>query len=133
MKLLKLIKQHKTERKFKSYNELIIIESRTYYWIIISLLHKHPVIEYEIEIFEWKLSNGIKLFNTLAASYEYCRNSTDNLPLPVQTQLSEKLITFSWFFIAFFQSALNFAHLEKKISLIAQVFLNLLTPKDVFP
>ena len=47
-------------------------------------------------------------------------------------QLSGKLMTFSGFFIAFLESALNFAHLEKKITLIAQVFLNLLTPKDVF-
>ena len=38
----------------------------------------------------------------------------DNLPLPVQMQLSGKLMTFFWFFIAFFESALNFAHLEKK-------------------
>ena len=47
-------------------------------------------------------------------------------------QLSEKLETFSPFFIAFFESALNFEHFEKKISLIAQVFLKLYTPKDVF-
>ena len=46
-------------------------------------------------------------------------------------QLSEKLETFSGFFIAFFESALNFEHFEKKMSLIAQVFLKLLTPKDV--
>ena len=43
-------------------------------------------------------------------------------------QLSEKLETF---FIAFLESALNFEHFEKKMSLIAQVFLKLLTPKDV--
>ena len=47
-------------------------------------------------------------------------------------QLSEKLETFSPFFIAFLESALNFEHFEKKMSLIAQVFLKLLTPKDVF-
>ena len=34
--------------------------------------------------------------------------------------------------IAFFESALNFEHFAKKSSLIAQVFLKLLTPKDVF-
>ena len=68
----------------------------------------------------------------LTANYEYSRSNTDNLPLPVQMQLSEKLETFSRFFIAFLESALNFEHFEKKMSLIAQVFLKLLTPKDVF-
>ena len=47
-------------------------------------------------------------------------------------QLSEKLKTFYGFFIAFFESALNFEHFEKKMSLTARVFLKLLTPKDVF-
>ena len=34
-------------------------------------------------------------FNTLTANYEYSRNNTDDLPLPVQMQLSGKLKTFS--------------------------------------
>ena len=46
--------------------------------------------------------------------------------------LSGKLETLPAFFIAFFETALNFEHFAKKISLIAQVFLKLLTPKDVF-
>ena len=46
------IKQHETERKSKLYNDLIIIELKTYYWKNMSLLQKHPVIEYKIEIFE---------------------------------------------------------------------------------
>ena len=70
--------------------------------------------------------------NTLTANYEYSRNNTDDLPLPVQMQLSGKLKTFSPFFIAFLESTLNFEHFEKKTSLIAQVFLKLYTPKDVF-
>ena len=37
----------------------------------------------------------IQTFNTLTANYEYSRSNTDNLPLPVQMQLSEKLETFS--------------------------------------
>ena len=72
-------------------------------------------------------------FNTLTANYEYSRNNTDDLPLPVQMQLSGKLKTFSGFFIVFLESTLNFEHFEKKkISLTAQVFLKLYTPKDVF-
>ena len=47
-------------------------------------------------------------------------------------QLSEKLETFSGVFIAFLESALSFEHFEKKKSLMAQVFLKLLTPKDMF-
>ena len=46
-------------------------------------------------------------------------------------QLSEKPKTFSQIFIAFLESTLNFKHFETKMSLIAQVFLKLLTPKDV--
>ena len=42
--------------------------------------------------------------------------------------LSEKLKTFP----AFLESTLNFEHFEEKMSLTAQVFLKLLTPKDVF-
>ena len=52
--------------------------------------------------------------NTLTANYEYSRSNTDNLPLAVQMQLSQKLETFSPFFIAFLESALNFEHFEKK-------------------
>ena len=54
------------------------------------------------------------MINTFTANYEYSRSNTDNLPLPVQIQLSEKLKIFSPFFIAFFESALNFEHFEKK-------------------
>ena len=72
------------------------------------------------------------LVNTLTANYEYSRSNTENLPLPVKMQLSEKLKIFSGFFIAFFETTLTFEHFEKKMSLIAQVFLKLLTPKDVF-
>ena len=46
--------------------------------------------------------------------------------------LSEKLKTFSAFFIAFFESAIIFDHSETKKTLRAQVFLRLLTPKDAF-
>ena len=74
------------------------------------------------------------LVNTLTANYEYSDSNTDILPLPFQTQLSEKLKTFSAFFITFSKSALNFEHLKKKkkISFIPQFFPRLLTPKDAF-
>ena len=46
-------------------------------------------------------------------------------------QLAAELKTFPGFFIALFDSALNFQRFRKQISFIAQVFLKLLTPKDV--
>ena len=54
------------------------------------------------------------LVNTLTANYEYSRSNTDNLPLPLQRHLSEKLKIFSACFIAFLESALNLEHFEKK-------------------
>ena len=59
------------------------------------------------------------LGNTLTVNNEYSRSNTDGLGLPEQMQLSEKLKTLSQFFIAFFQSALNFEQSERKLRLIA--------------
>ena len=50
----------------------------------------------------------------LTTDYEYSQSNKDNLTLLGQMQLSEKLGTFSPFFIAFFEFALNFKHFEKK-------------------
>ena len=71
------------------------------------------------------------LVKTLTANYEYCRNNTDNLPLPVQKHLSGKVKIFFGFVIAFFKSALNFQHFGKKFSMRAQLFRKFLAPKDV--
>ena len=47
-------------------------------------------------------------------------------------QLSEKLKILCSIFIAFLESTLSFNHFEKKKkSFVAEVFLKLLTPKDV--
>ena len=46
--------------------------------------------------------------------------------------LFEILQIFSGFFIAFSESSLKFENFEKKLSVMAQVFLQLLTPKDAF-
>ena len=53
-------------------------------------------------------------FNTLTTDYEYSRNNRENLPLPIQWQLSEKLKTISQLFIAFLECTLNLEHFEKK-------------------
>ena len=49
----------------------------------------------------------------------------------IQMHLSQKQNNFSQLFFAFFESALNFEHFKKKMILIAYVFPNLPTTKDV--
>ena len=44
---------------------------------------------------------------------EYFRHARENLPLPVQVQLSKKPNTFCRFFIAFLESTCNFERFEK--------------------
>ena len=76
-------------------------------------------------------STDLRHFNDCKAFIEYSKDIDDNLPLSVQRQLSENLKTFSEFFIAVLECTLNLDNFEKKMSLIAQVFLKLLTVKDV--
>ena len=49
----------------------------------------------------------------------------------IQMHLSQKQNVFSQFFSAFFVSALNLQHFQKKMTLIAYVFPKLPTTKDV--
>ena len=49
----------------------------------------------------------------------------------IQMHLSQKQKIFSEFFSAFFKSALNFEHFQKKMTLIAYVFPKLTTTKKV--
>ena len=49
----------------------------------------------------------------------------------IQMHLSQKQKIFSEFFSAFFESALNFEHFQKKMTLIAYVFPKLPTTKNV--
>ena len=49
---------------------------------------------------------------------------------PVQMLLSQKQKPFSDYFSAFSKSALNFEHFQEKVTLIADVFPKLRTPKD---
>ena len=65
--------------------------------------------------------------NTLTTDYEYSHSNREKLPLLIQEQLSEKLKTFFQFFIAILECTLNLEHCKKKMSLIAQAFLKLLT------
>ena len=49
----------------------------------------------------------------------------------IQMHLSLKKKIFSQYFTAFFESALNFEHFQKKMTLIAYVFPKLPTTKNV--
>ena len=69
--------------------------------------------------------------NTLSDDEEYCLLYRDNLTQPIQILLSQKQKTFSQFFSAFLKSTLNFEHFETKMTLTADVFPKLPSPKKV--
>ena len=70
--------------------------------------------------------------NTLSADGKYSLLNRDNLTEPIQMQVSRKQKTFSGCFSAFLKSSLNFKHFEKKrMTLIAEVFPKLRTPKNM--
>ena len=55
----------------------------------------------------------------LTANYEYSRSNSENVPLPLQIQLSEKPKTFCQIFIACLECRLNFKNFETNMGLIA--------------
>ena len=69
--------------------------------------------------------------NTLTDDDKYCLLYRDNLTQPIQILLSQKQNTFSQFFSPFSKSTLNFEHFQKKMTLIADVFPKLPSPKKV--
>ena len=68
----------------------------------------------------WKKSAFVRskiigLFvNTLTAEYKYSRRNMQTFAQQVQTPLSLKQKTFSWFFTAFLESTCNAEHFQKK-------------------
>ena len=77
----------------------------------------------------WKI---LRLFvNTLTDDAKYSLVYRDNLTQPIQILLSQKPKDFSEFFSAFLKSTLNFEHFREKMTLIADVFLELPFPKKV--
>ena len=69
--------------------------------------------------------------NTWTANDKYSLISKDKWMETIQMHLSQKQNNFSKFFSAFSESALNFEHFQKKMTLIAYVFPKLPTTKDV--
>ena len=74
----------------------------------------------------------LRLFvNTLAAVEKHYLLTRDNLTQTIQIQLSQKQKTFSQFFFEFLNSILNFKHLPKQDDPIADVFVEILAPKNM--
>ena len=69
--------------------------------------------------------------NTLSDDDMYSLLYRDNLTQPIRIHLSQKQKTFSQFFSPFLKSTLNFEHFQKKMTLIADVFPKLPSPKKV--
>ena len=69
--------------------------------------------------------------NTRSVDERYCLLYKDNLLQPIQILLSQKQKTFSEFFSPFLKSTLNFERFQKKMTLIADVFPKLPSPKKV--
>ena len=69
--------------------------------------------------------------NTLTDDDKYSLLYRDNLTQPFQILLSLKQKTFCQFFSAFSKSTLNCEHFRKKMTLIAEAFPKLPSPKKV--
>ena len=69
--------------------------------------------------------------NTLTADERYSLANANILTQQIQMQLPKKQKIFSECFPVFFKSRLGFEHFEKNVTLIAYVFPNLQTEKDV--
>ena len=69
--------------------------------------------------------------NTLTSNDKYSLNSKDKWMQTIQMHFSQKQNIFSEFFSVFLESALNFEHFQKKMTLIANVFPKLPTTKYV--
>ena len=52
--------------------------------------------------------------NTLTGDAKYSLEVWENLPLPIQVELSEKRKTFSQFFVPFLESTSNFKCFQRK-------------------
>ena len=77
----------------------------------------------------WKFFSPF--FNTFTADDKYSLISRDNWMQTIQKHLSQKQKKFSQFFSGFSESALNFEHFQKKMTLIAYAFPKLPTTKHV--
>ena len=54
------------------------------------------------------------LVNTLTANYQYSVSNTENLSLPIKTEVSLKLTTFIEILMALMESTLNLEHFQNR-------------------
>ena len=91
------------------------------------------VINVKVIVLEKSLLDTWKFFrpflNKMTADDKYSLISKDKWMETIQMHLSQKQNIFSKFFSAFFKSALNFEHFQKKMTLIAYGFPKLLNFK----
>ena len=88
------------------------------------------VTELQMSLLEtWKFFTPF--LNTLTADGKYSLSSRDQWMQTIQLHLYQKQTIFLNIFSAFSESALNFEHSKKKLTLIAYVFPKLQTTKDV--
>ena len=80
-------------------------------------------------LYTWKFFRPF--LHTLTANDKYSLNSKNKGMQKIQMHLSQKQYIFSEFFSTFCESALNFEHFQKKMTLIAYVFPKLPTTKNV--
>ena len=69
--------------------------------------------------------------NILTADDKYSLSNRDNLRQPIQMQLSQKQKAFPQFVSRILNSIVKLEHFQKKINLIADVFLKIRSPKNV--
>ena len=97
-------------------------------WEHFSHVFSSPWGEMICKISPWLKFEIIGLFvNTWTADYKYPVTDCENLPFPIQIQLSSKQNNFSRFFIPFMESPSNFEHYQKKEMVIANLFPKLVT------
>ena len=69
----------------------------------------------------------LRLFvNALTADDKYSGSNIQNLPQQIETSLSQKPKTFSWFFIAFLKCAWNLEHFLKKDEYPSLIFTEII-------
>ena len=78
------------------------------------------------------IAEQLRLFvNTLTADDKHYLVKRDNFAQRIQIQLSQKQKHFFEFFLEFLKSILNFKHLSKKMTQIADVFPDIPPPKNM--
>ena len=120
--------QRRLKRSFDSQHikwfQTLVKSSREHFYHFFSSLWGEII----WKTFPWMKFEIIGLFaNTWTAHYKYLLPDCENLPFPIQIQLSKKQKSFSRFFIPFMESPSNFEHFQTNKIVIANVFPKLAT------